>query len=87
MAIAALQFIAAEPARIGAFFARSGLDPRELRGQMNDPVFLAGILDHLLGDEPLLLAFCTESGIDPEHVLPARDSMAAAGGMAPIREG
>jgi hypothetical protein len=50
-------------------------------------VFLAGILDHLLSDEPLLLAFCAESGTDPEHVPPARDSMAAAGGMAPIREG
>jgi hypothetical protein len=50
-------------------------------------VFLAGILDHLLSDEPLLLAFCAESGTDPEQVPPARDSMAAAGGMAPIREG
>lgn len=86
LAVAALQFFAADPDRIGAFLAESGMDPRELRAQVNDPMFLAGILDHLLGNEPLLLAFCAENGTDPEHVLPARDSMASAGGMAPVRE-
>lgn len=87
IAIAALQFLAGEPERIAAFLAESGLDPHELRGHAQDPFFLSGILDHLLANETLLLAFCAESGIDPERVLPARDSMAAAGGMAPIHEG
>ena len=36
----------------------------------SDRTFLAGVLDHLLADESMLLVFCESSGIAPE--LPAR---------------
>ena len=37
--------------------------------------FLAGVLEHMLGDESLLIAFATSAGIDPAEVARARAAM------------
>jgi hypothetical protein len=42
-------------------------------------MFLAGILDHMAGDEPLLLSFTAETGIAPKDVIAA---CAALGGTS-----
>jgi hypothetical protein len=34
------------------------------------------VLDHVAGDETLLLAFANENGIDPEDIGRARDALA-----------
>jgi hypothetical protein len=73
LAIAALAFIAAEPDRLGRFLAMTGIGPESIRDAAREPRFLAGVLDHVAGDEPLLLAFATENEIDPDHVMLARD--------------
>ncbi|WP_198148255.1 DUF3572 family protein [Elstera litoralis] len=49
-----------------------------MRARANDPAFLGGVLDFLLGDEAQLLAFCAETEIAPE--LPARLRAALPGG-------
>jgi hypothetical protein len=78
LAIAALSFIAAEPERLGRFLALSGLGPQSLRTAARQPDFLAGVLEHVLGDENLLLAFAQHAEIDPREV--ARAQRALAGG-------
>jgi len=76
LAIAALTFIAEEPERLGRFLALSGIGPESLRAAARDPDFLLGVLDHIVGDENLLLAFAGHGGIDPADVVRARGVLA-----------
>src|SRR5499426_182779 len=76
LAIAALGFIAAEPDRLGRFLAVTGIGPDSIRAAAREPRFLAGVLDHLAADEPLLLAFAAENAIDPGEVIKAREIIA-----------
>ena len=63
MAIQALTFIAADPDRLGRFLAATGIGPGDIRAAAREPLFLAGVLDHIAGDEKLLLAFAGDTGI------------------------
>ena len=76
LAIAALGFIAGEPEQLGRFLALSGIGPDSLRAAAREPNFLLGVLDHVAGDEALLIAFAGHSGIDPSEVASARDVLA-----------
>lgn len=78
LAIAALGFIAGEPEQLGRFLALSGIGPDSLRAAAREPNFLLGVLDHVAGDEALLIAFAGHSGIDPGEVASARDALAGA---------
>jgi hypothetical protein len=78
LAIAALGFIAGEPEQLGRFLALSGIGPESLRAAAREPNFLLGVLDHVAGDEALLIAFASHSGIDPSEVASARDALAGA---------
>jgi hypothetical protein len=78
LAIAALSFIAGEPERLGRFLALSGIGPESIRAAAAEPHFLLGVLDHLAGDEALLLAFAREHDIAPEGVAKARDVLAGS---------
>ena len=72
LAVAALTFLATEPDHLGAFLAESGLGPGDIRGAARDPAFLAGVLDHVSANEPLLIAFAQAHGIDPTEIERAR---------------
>ena len=76
LAIAALTFLAGETERLERFLALPGLGPQSLRAAAREPSFLLGVLDHVAGDESLLLAFATENGIDPEDIGRARAALA-----------
>ena len=67
-AIAILAWLASEPEMLSHFLALSGVDAGQLRQAVNDPGFLAGMIDFLMGHEPTLLAFCEASGTHPEAV-------------------
>jgi hypothetical protein len=75
MAVAALGFLAAEPDRLERFLSLSGLGPHNLRAAAADPAFLASVLDYLLSDEGVLLAFAAERGLPPERVAAARAAL------------
>ncbi len=75
LAIQALAFIAEEPQRLGAFLSTSGIGPETIREAAGDPAFLAGVLEHMLGEENLLLAFADSAGIDPAGVRRARNAL------------
>ena len=78
LAIAALTFIAADDERLGSFLALSGIGPESLRAAAREPDFLLGVLDHVAGDEALLIAFAEQGEIDPTDVVRARDVLAGA---------
>lgn len=65
LAIDALGFLAEDVERLGRFLALTGLDPSRLREAARAPGFFASVLDHLAGDESLLLAFCANRRHDP----------------------
>jgi hypothetical protein len=75
MAIQALTFLAEEPERLARFLAATGIAPDQIRAAARTEGFLAGVLDHMLGDENLLVAFATSAGIDPAMVGRARSAL------------
>jgi hypothetical protein len=72
VAINALRFLAGRHEDLGHFLAVSGVNPADLRRLAGDPAFLGGILDFLLGNESLLLAFAADAGLPAEAVVRAR---------------
>src|SRR3954464_14664394 len=78
LAVAALAFLASEPEHLGDFLAATGVGPDDIRNASRDPNFLAGVLDHFSGNEPLLIAFAQQQGIDPTEVERARAELGGA---------
>ena len=68
LAAEAFAFLAAEPAQLVRFLETSGMTPQTLRGRMGDTDTLAAVLDHILGDESLLLVFTSGHDIEPRRV-------------------
>jgi len=68
LAIQALGFLAGDPERLGAFLAATGIGPEMIRKAAADPSFLAGLLDHVCGDEGLLIAVAGHAGVAPQDV-------------------
>ena len=79
LALRALAFLAEDPERLGRFLALSGIGPGELRSRAADPALLGGVLDHLLSDERLLVAFAAANGLKPEEAARARWHLPGAG--------
>ena len=77
-ALHALGFLAADPERISRFMDLSGLDPAAIRASASDPAFLGAVLDHLLGDESLLLIFAEERALRPERIAALRRKLPGA---------
>jgi len=75
MAVQALTFIAEEPERLARFLDATGLEPAQIRAAARERGFLAGVLEHMLGDESLLIAFASSAGIDPAEVARARGAL------------
>jgi len=71
IAIQALGFLGQDPDRLGNFLAESGLGPESLREAAKQRDFLAGVLDHLMRDEALLLAFALSVDVEPPAIVRA----------------
>jgi len=72
IALKSLSFLAEDSERLGRFLALSGVSPQSLKTQASEPSFLAGVLDYVISDEKLLLAFAESAGLKPESVTTAR---------------
>jgi hypothetical protein len=75
LAILALGFLAQDPERLGRFLSLAGIGPDRIRQAAADPEFLAGVLDHVASDEPLLLAVAEHIGVKPEAVMRAHAAL------------
>jgi hypothetical protein len=73
IALSGLTFLAADGARLVRFLSLTGLGPDDLRGALADPTLLAATLEHILGDEPLLLELAANRNLPPEDIERAWD--------------
>jgi hypothetical protein len=75
LAVEALTFLASEPEHLGGFLAATGIGPDQIREAARDRSFLTGVLDHISGHEPLLIAFAQQAGVDPTEIERARAAL------------
>jgi len=75
VAFRAVAFVVSNDEYLADFARRSGVCPSLFPDMIENREFLVGILDHLLADESLLLAFCGNADIDPSDILPVRDAL------------
>jgi hypothetical protein len=75
LAVSALAFIGADSDRLNRFLGLTGLGPHNLRTAAADPAFLSSVLDYLVADEALLVAFAAEAGFEPEAVARAHHAL------------
>lgn len=75
VAIQALNFLAADPVRLGAFLSETGIGPQTLRASAADPKFLAGVLDFVLKDDDTVKAFADSSQLPAATIAAARDAL------------
>ncbi|HZP75748.1 MAG TPA: DUF3572 domain-containing protein [Pseudolabrys sp.] len=78
VAIQALTYIAADAERLGGFLSLTGIGPDQIRAAARTPGFLAGVLDHIVADEALLVGFAAAADLKPEHVVRARAALGSA---------
>lgn len=71
LALDVLLWIVAEDDRLLPFLAASGLSADTLRESAQEPAFLAGVLDHVMGDEGVLVACAGALAIKPERIAAA----------------
>ena len=71
LAVDVLLWIVADDDRLMPFLLASGLGPKTLRESAGDPAFLAGVLDHVMGDEGVLLACAEALKVKPERIAAA----------------
>jgi len=72
IAISGLQYIAGDTEELSRFVALTGIAPNEFRAMVSTSEFMAAILDYFLSNEPTLLAFTAQAGIEPNSVKTAR---------------
>ena len=72
LAVEALGFLASDPDRAGPFLAQAGASPSDLRSEMKNPEFLGFVLDFILSDDAIVVAFAEETNRGPETVQAAR---------------
>jgi hypothetical protein len=72
IAIRGISFLAEEPSRIGRFLSLTGMEAADLIAGAETEAVQVAVLDHLLGDESLLMVFSGHAGIEPDAVASAR---------------
>ena len=75
LAVQALGFLAEDDERLSGFLSLSGIDPAEVRAVAGQAGFLAGVLDHVMSDEALLVAFADQTGLAPTEIAKAHSAL------------
>ena len=82
IAVAALAFLAGDHGRLTRFLDVTGLAPARIRDAAGEPGFLAAVLDHLVGDDELIVGLAVDLRIRPEDVVEAQRVLSP--GEAPV---
>lgn len=75
LALRALAFLTRDDDRLSRFLVLTGLDAGDVRALLDDRGFHLAVLDHLAGDEALLLAFAEAESLPPDSVGRARRAL------------
>ncbi len=81
IAIKALGWMAQDTEIIGGFLGVTGASPDEIRDRAGDPEFLGFVLDYLLSDDAMVMAFCDATHTPAAAPMEARASL--PGGQIP----
>jgi hypothetical protein len=76
IAISAVTFLASDAGRLDKFLSITGLGPHSLRKAADEAGFFSAVLEYMLADEALLVAFAVEAGLEPELVARAQETLA-----------
>jgi hypothetical protein len=79
LGLQALAWLAGDEAALERFLAASGVDMAALRAAAGRPETIAAVLDFLLANEDLLLAFCDTASLGPQAVQQARHRLSGDG--------
>jgi hypothetical protein len=71
IAIRALGYLAQNAEQLSRFLGLTGLTIETLRNDAGSHQVLAAVLDHLVGDESLLLTFAATAAISPQDIAAA----------------
>ena len=72
IAIKAIEYLAQTPESLGAFLSYTGTGPADLKANIDNPVFLASVLDFMMTDESILLDFASTMDLNPQDIVKAR---------------
>jgi hypothetical protein len=75
LALGALAWTLAEPARASRLLDVTGLTPTDLRARAAEPVVLAAALGFLEAHEPDLIACAADLAVKPEAIVAARRAL------------
>ena len=75
LVVQAFAFVAEDDTRLSGFIGSTGIAVQSIRDAAREPNFLTGVLEHILADENLLIAFADSAGIDPAEVARARQAL------------
>ena len=78
LALQALGWIAGEENYLQALLERTGALGADLQARAADPEFLGAVVDFLLENEEILVAFCAAENIRPEQPMQARHVLPGA---------
>jgi hypothetical protein len=68
----ALAFLVKDEEILERFLTASGLTLQELKSRFHDSDLLGAVLDMILSDDTVLLAFCNSASLSPESIIRAR---------------
>ncbi|HWA17930.1 MAG TPA: DUF3572 family protein [Devosia sp.] len=66
-----LDHLAQNPEQLAEFMVQSGIQPADLRGLVGTHEFAHGLIDYVVGNEPLLLAVASANQLKPESITQA----------------
>ncbi len=75
LGIQALVWLAGNDEFLQRFLDAGGVSATDLRQRAQEPEFLGFVLDFLLGDDAMVLAFCDDSNLPPETPMQARAAL------------
>lgn len=78
IALQALAFVVKDEDLLVHFLSSSGLTPQDLKSRFREPELLGGVLDAILADDAVLLAFCNTMSLSPETLVRARRALPGA---------
>lgn len=75
LALGALGWVLSDGDRAGRLLALTGLDADALRAGLNDSAVLGAVLEFLASHEPDLVAAAGHLGIEPAHLMAAKERL------------
>ena len=72
IAIRAIEWLASQENEFQNFKTLTGITVEDIRSRLNDPEFLASVMDFILASEKRLLEFCEDIQIAPELLIQLR---------------